>query len=81
MIIKLIPDPCINKVNKLVKSGLLKIKACVVNKAIDGNNKNLDFLQKFKDGDSNLGDEEDDLEALAKADFQIQKIHHKGDLI
>ena len=73
MIIKLIPDPCINKVNKLVKSGLLKIKACVVNKAIDGNNKNLDFLQKFKDGDSNLGDEEDDLEALAKADFQIQK--------
>lgn len=57
MVIKLIPDPCYNKVNDLYRSGLVKVKIAIANIAV-----NTDAcFSGMKDGDS---DEEvvDDLE-------------------
>lgn len=62
MVIKLIPDPCYHKVDQLYKSGLVKLKICVTNKATDPPETRA-ILDGFKDGDSDK-EETDDLEDL-----------------
>ena len=62
MIIKLIPDPCYDKVSKLYKSGIVKVKITMVNKAIDPPEK-LTMLDKYKEGDTDDESNGDDLEA------------------
>ena len=70
MIVKFIPDPCFNKVSKLCESGILKIKISIVNKTLDASKgKSLDYLKSFKDGDSNIEEDIDDLELLTKDDY------------
>ncbi len=62
MIIKLFPDPCIDKVNKIYESGLIKIKICIFNRERD---KIPDCVNKMRDGDSDDENNlEDDLENI-----------------
>ena len=67
MIIKLIPDPCYNKVDQLYKSGLVKIKVCV-SKAGDDLSK---IEPLFKDGDSDAEGGDDLEEIMNRQDSSI----------
>ena len=67
MIIKLFPDPCIDKVNKIYESGLIKIKICIFNREKD---KIPNYVNNMRDGDS---DNEND------SDFDLEKMLEKKD--
>ena len=56
MVIKLLPDPCIGKVKSNMESGLIKIKLCLHNKALDPP---LD-VKDFQCDSANAGDNDDD---------------------
>ena len=72
MMIKLFPEPCIGKVNKIYLSGIIKVKIMMFNRNLD---KGPIDLSGFNDGDKATGDLEDDLEAIyeKKDSTQINK--------
>ena len=71
MVIKLLPDPCVGKVSKISKSGILKIKIGIYhNEKIKREGGTKQYGDNFKDGDSVLGPEVEDLEQLESAGNQ-----------
>ena len=71
MVIKLFPDPCFDQVKEIYKSGLIKIKICIINKGIDR-----EINLKFRDGDSedlDNNESSEDLEELIKLNNKNKK--------
>ena len=71
MVIKLFPDPCFDQVKEIYKSGLIKIKICIINKGIDRQ-----INLKFRDGDSedlDNNESSEDLEELIKLNNKNKK--------
>ena len=66
MVIKLLPDPCVGKVSKISKSGIIKVKIGFYNsKQIKNEGGSEQFCKtNFKEGDSLLEEEEEDMEKL-----------------
>ena len=64
MIIKLFPDPCVDKIQKIYQSGLIKVKICIFNRQFD---KQPESINNMRDGDSDNeenNDLNDDLENI-----------------
>ena len=75
LMIKLIPEPCVNKVKEIYFSGIVKMKIKLFNKAIDTGY--ID-VSEFKDGDMYHQEDPDDLEAIlnqpSQSDVQETKL-------